>query len=96
MSEVILSPGARLDLSAIWDYTLSQWGVDQAEKYVRDLSLAMEQAASDPAKSVDIGDVRTGYRKLRSGSHVIFFKITDAGIDVVRILHKRMDFDRQL
>jgi|TARA_B110000305_G_scaffold220868_1_gene263083 toxin ParE1/3/4 len=96
LSAVILSPGAKLDLGAIWDYTLSQWGVDQAEKYVRDLWSAMEQAAADPAKSVDIGDVRKGYRKIRSGSHVIFFKIRGAGIDVVRILHKRMDFDRQL
>lgn len=95
MSAVILSPGAKLDLGEIWDYTLAQWGIDQAEKYVRDLWSAMEQAASDPANSVDVGDVRKGYRKVRSGSHVIFFKVTDAGIDVVRILHKRMDFDRR-
>ena len=95
MSVVILSPRAKLDLGEIWDYTLSQWGIEQAEKYVRDLWSAMEQAASDPAKSVDIGDVRRGYRKVRSGSHVIFFTMTAAGIDVVRILHKRMDFERQ-
>ena len=31
MSEVILSPRAKLDLGEIWDYTLSQWGVEQAE-----------------------------------------------------------------
>ncbi len=96
MSEVILSPRAKLDLSEIWDYTLSQWGVDQAEKYVRDLWSVLEHATSDPAKSVDIGDVRKGYRKVRSGSHVIFFKETGDGIDVVRILHQRMDFERQL
>jgi toxin ParE1/3/4 len=95
VSAVILSPRAKLDLGEIWDYTLSQWGIEQAEKYVRDLWSAMEQAASDPAKCVDIGDVRRGYRKVRSGSHVIFFKMTGAGIDVVRILHKRMDFERQ-
>lgn len=96
MSEVILSPRAKLDLSEIWDYTLSQWGVDQAEKYVRDLWTMMEMQASDPTKSVDIGDVRKGYRKSRSGSHVIFFKVTGDGIDVVRILHQRMDFERHL
>ncbi len=96
MSRVILSPRAKLDLSEIWDYTLSQWNVEQAEKYVRELWSAMENAASDPTKSVDIGDVRRGYRKSRSGSHVIFFKVTDDGIDVVRILHQRMDFERHL
>ena len=48
-------------------------------------------------KSVDIGDVRKGYRKVRTGSHVIFFKVTRNGvIDAVRILHQKMDFDRHL
>jgi len=56
----------------------------------------MENAASDPTKSVDIRDVRRAYRKSRAGSHVIFFKFTDDGIDVVRILHQRMDFERYL
>ena len=96
MSEVILSPRAKLDLSEIWDYTASQWGADQAEKYVRELWSTMEHATSDPAKSVNIADVRKGYRKVRSGSHVIFFKETGNGVDVVRILHQRMDFERQL
>ena len=96
MSRVILSPRAKLDLSEIWDYTLLQWNVEQAEKYVRELWSAMESAASDHTKSVDIRDVRTGYRKSRAGSHVIFFKFTEDGIDIVRILHQRMDFDRHL
>ena len=96
MSQLILSPRAKLDLGEIWDYTLSQWGVEQAEKYVRELWSVMKQAADDPTKSVDIGDVRRGYRKSRSGSHVVFFKVTGDGIDVVRILHQRMDFERHL
>lgn len=37
MSQVVLSPKAKSDLSEIWDYTLEQWGVEQAEKYVREL-----------------------------------------------------------
>ncbi|MBW6509165.1 MAG: type II toxin-antitoxin system RelE/ParE family toxin [Desulfuromonadales bacterium] len=96
MSRVILSPRAKLDLSEIWDYTFLQWNVEQAEKYVRELWSAMGNAASDPTKSVDIGDVRRGYRKARAGSHVIFFKCTDDGIDVVRTLHQRVDFERHL
>lgn len=96
MSRIVLSPRAKIDLSEIWDYSFLQWGVEQAEKYIRELGSAMEAVASDPTKSVDIGDVRRGYRKSRSGSHVILFKITDVGIDIVRILHQRMDFERHL
>lgn len=96
MSEIILSPRAKLDLGEIWDYTLLQWSVDQAEKYIRQLWSVMKHAVDNPTESVDIEDVRRSYRKSRSGSHVVFFKVTGDGIDVVRILHQRMDFDRHL
>lgn len=96
MKRVAFSPKARADLSDIWDYTLAEWGVAQAEKYVRELWAEMQKQARDPSTSIDIGDVRKGYRKARCGSHVIFFKVTGEGIDVVRILHRRMDFNRHI
>lgn len=43
MNQVALSPKAKSDLSDIWDYTLSEWGIDQAEKYVRELWVAMQE-----------------------------------------------------
>ena len=87
MSQVILSPKAKSDLSDIWEYTLAEWGIDQAEKYVRKLWAAMQGKGCDLSTSTDISDVRKGYRKIRSGSHIIFFKQTREGIDVIRILH---------
>jgi toxin ParE1/3/4 len=97
MRRVILSPKVKVDLSKVWDYTCDEWGEKQAEKYIRDLWAAMKEQSRDLTRSVDISDVRKGYRKVRSGSHVIFFKVTKGGIlDVVRIFHQRMDFDRHL
>ncbi len=97
MSEVVLSPKAKVDLSQLWDYTYGEWGTEQAEKYIREIWAAIEEQSSDLTKSVDISDVRKGYRKVRSGSHVFFFKATKGGnLDVVRILHQKMDFDRHL
>ena len=97
MRRIILSPKAKVDLSQVWDYTFAEWGAEQAEKYIRELWAAIEEQSSDLTKSVDISDVRKGYRKVRSGSYVIFFKVTKGGIlDVVRILHQKMDFDRHL
>ena len=37
-----------------------------------------------------------GYRKFRVGRHVIFYRVIDRGIDVVRVLHQRMDFESHL
>ncbi len=97
MRKVILSPKAKVDLSQVWDYTCAEWGAGQAEKYIRELWAAIEELSRDFTKSVDIGDVRKDYRKVKSGSHVIFFKVTQVGVlKVVRILHHKMDFDRHL
>lgn len=44
----------------------------------------------------DCSDIRDGYWKILSGSHVLFYCLIDDGIDVVRILHERMDFERHI
>ena len=77
MSGVVLSPKAKADLSDVWDYTFSEWDVEQAEKYIRELWATMQEQSRDLTKSVDIGDVRKGYKKVRSGSHAVFFKVTE-------------------
>ena len=96
MSLISLSPKAKLDLNRIWDHTYQEWGLEQAEKYVKELWDSIQAQLIDPSTSSDIAYIRKGYRKIRSGSHVIFFKSTGAGINVVRILHQKMDFERHL
>ncbi len=96
MSPVVLSPKAKSDLDDIWNYTLTEWGVNQAEKYVRELWAGLQRLADNTSISADISQVRKGYRKSRVGSHVVFFKLTENGINVVRILHRRMDFEQHI
>ena len=96
MTRIVLSPRAVGDLDEIWDYTSERWSADQAERYVRDIWRAIETAAADPSRARSCEEVRPGYRKLLAGSHVIFFKVIRGGIDVVRILHLRMDHEQHL
>ena len=97
MSQYLLSPATQADLEQIWDYTRGRWGVDQAEEYLRQLQRAIERAAANPRIGRACDEVRPGYRKLAAGSHTLFYRvIAEAVIDVVRILHQRMDVDRHL
>jgi toxin ParE1/3/4 len=89
-----LSPRAQSDLDEIWDYTARHWGVDQAEIYIRRLWRDIETVAAKPAIGRACPEVKAGYYKFLSGSHVLFFRLTSGGIDVVRILHGRMDFEQ--
>jgi toxin ParE1/3/4 len=92
MNRTRFSPAAQDDLSAIWDDTVHHWGVAQAERYILGIREACEALADGHRKGSDADNIRSGYRKLPVGSHVLFFRVTDDGeIDVVRILHQRMD-----
>jgi toxin ParE1/3/4 len=92
----ILSPAAAVDLDKIWDYGEERWGVDRAESYAREIQAAIETVARDPRRGRPCDDVRQGYRSFSVGSHVLFFRLHPLGVDIVRVLHQRMDFHRHL
>jgi toxin ParE1/3/4 len=96
MTQYVLSPRAQADLEDIWAFTTNRWGLTQAEVYIRQIQSSIETVAAAPALGRACDEIRSGYRKYRTGSHVIFYRLTDGGIDVVRILHARMDFGRHL
>lgn len=92
----VLTPRARADLDEIWDYTADRWGLDQAETYTRQLWKNIAIVADRPSLGRECTEVRRGYRMYPTGSHVLFYRHTTLGIDVVRILHERMDYERHI
>lgn len=96
MRRVEFTPKARRDLEDIWDYSHDRFGFEKAEAYMRDIQRAAETVADDPRRAQACDDIRTGYRKLSVGAHVLFLREFESGIVIVRILHQRMDFERRL
>lgn len=93
----MLSPRARRDLSDIWDYSAEQWSAFQADRCVRLIAEACEGLASGRIAGRSADTVRAGYFRHPAGSHVLFYRARRrGGIEIVRILHRRMDFERQL
>lgn len=96
MTRYVLSPRARADIEEIWKYTVKRWNLEQAERYIRMIQAEIERVASDPSRGRPCHEIREGYRKSPAGSHTLFYRVTDRGVDIVRILHQRMDFERHL
>lgn len=96
MSEYRLSPAAELDLEDIWTYTVEHWGIDQANRYTDLLIAAFAELAQSPKIAPACDHIRPGYRRRSVERHVIYFRIADYGIAVIRILHIRMDAPRHL
>lgn len=96
MAEYRLSPAAQSDLDDIFDYTVHQWGLGQAVRYMQLIENACAMFAQIPAQAHDCGAIRSGYRRGLVEQHAIYFRVEDYGIAVIRILHQCMDTPRHL
>jgi toxin ParE1/3/4 len=94
MKPLLFLPAAQADLEDIWWYTANRWGTTQADHYTDDLDDACRALASGQRQGRPV-DVRPGYLKYLVGSHVIYFRERGDQLEIVRILHGRMDVDRQ-
>lgn len=92
----VLTKRATADLRAISAHSRREWGWTRAEAYLLELRRVIEWLAEMPKAGASAEMVRTGYRKHPAGVHLIYYRETQNGIDVVRILHQRMDVDRHL
>ena len=96
MAEYRLPPAAERDLESIWKYTREEWGLEQAERYIDLLTEAFQVLAESPKSAPTCDHIRPGYRRCIVERHMIYFRITDYGIAVIRVLHDRMDAPRHL
>jgi toxin ParE1/3/4 len=94
MREVILRPAVEADLEDKADYTIGEWGSDQARLYVGDLHRAIERLAASALRHPAQDDVLPGLRKLRCGHHLVFYFVREGAVDVVRVLHEKRDVRR--
>lgn len=96
MAEYRLVPRPQRDLDGIFEHTVRHWGLPQALHYTDLIEAACISLAKTPLQSQSCAFIRPGYRRLSVEQHVIYFRQTNYGIAVVRILHRRMDAPRHL
>jgi toxin ParE1/3/4 len=96
MGSYTLSGEADADIETISEASLQQWGLISAEKYILGLHAAFQRLAAFPDLGRDASHIRRGYRKIETASHSVFYRKTEDGVLIVRVLHQRMDFGRHL
>ena len=97
MGTFSLTEAAKADLKSIAAYTQRRWGREQRRIYAKQFDDAFHMLAKSPESGAACDSIKIGYRKFPNGSHVIFYRhLSDNEIEIVRILHKRMDLARQI
>ncbi len=75
---------------------MTRWGLAQALRYTDLIEAACADLAEAPHQAQGCANIRPGYRRRNVEQHVIYFRTTDYGIAIVRILNSRMDAARHL
>jgi toxin ParE1/3/4 len=91
-----ISPKATDDLEAIWLFSLQTWGLKQTETYIDAITSTFDFLAANPKIGPSCDHIRTGYRRHPIRRHMIYYRLTPDGIDIMRILHDRMQAKHQL
>jgi toxin ParE1/3/4 len=87
---------ALADLESIWLYTCKNWSPDQADRYYSLIINEIKYICQHPQSGRDMSHVRAGYRTSKVKSHLIFYRVQDDYIEVIRILHEKMDLENRL
>ena len=95
MKGVRYSRAAKADLAKIWRYSVATWGAVQANSYARKL----QAAGSEVSTGRRIGrksSAQDGIFKIRCGSHMIYYRMTEDEVEIIRILHGKQDVERHI
>ncbi len=90
----ILSEIADKDLEDIFDYTFDEFGFDQAEKYLLEFEEIFQNLIINPQIGKKRDEIKQGLYSFPKDNHIIFYRILDNHIRIVRVLHGSRDISK--
>lgn len=90
----ILSEIADKDLEEIFDYTFDEFGFDQAEKYLLEIEEIFQNLIINPQIGKKRDEIKQGLYSFPKDNHIIFYRISDKHIRIVRVLHGSRDIPK--
>lgn len=97
MLEIHITKKTQEDLENIWIYSFKEWGEKQADKYFDTLDQAINKTLlNNPKTGSNCNHISSGYRLYKVAKHLIFYKLTQKRILIIRILHHRINVRRHL
>jgi toxin ParE1/3/4 len=94
--KVVVSPAAEADLAGIHDFTYATWGETQAATYIDILVARFKWLAVNRPLWRARDDLLPGLFGRYEGRQLIVFRDGGDPVQIVRVLHQRMDPARHL
>jgi len=83
-------------LVGIADYTQKRWSRAQKRKYLNKTRVGLGNLQQMPAMGTPRNEIEEGLRSLAIENHIVFYRILENMLVVVRVLHQSMDAPRHL
>jgi toxin ParE1/3/4 len=91
MRKVRLTPAAKGQLKSIWQYTFETWGEQKADAYLAEIEAKLNMIAENPELGRERPEIKPGYHSIKVNRHIVFYLLGEKHIDVIGVLHERMD-----
>lgn len=91
-----LTAEADSDLTAIYFYSLEEFGEQRADAYAYSLKTACQSLADFPKLGRLCPEIMDGLRRHEHLHHAIYYQEDDRDIIIIRILHQQMDATRHI
>jgi len=96
MAAYHLTADADADLAALYGYSLREFGRAQADRYFLALIDCFEMIAGNPRIGADRSTLKPGYRRFVHEAHVIYYRVRERDVLILRVLGARQDPTRNL
>ena len=96
MASYQLTEDAEEDVEGIYEYSILNFGLQQARDYVNGLHRCFGNLADSPRLGRDYSHVKANVLRFEYQSHSVYYTITADGILVLRILGASIDPGRHL
>lgn len=96
MVKLKLSRKAAIDLAEIADYTIGEFGVEQARRYRDSLEGCFNSLYNNHFLGRSADELAPKLRRIRQQAHTIFYLPSPDQILIVRVLHHSRDSSRHL
>jgi toxin ParE1/3/4 len=95
-NQLVISPAAKSDLKEIYQYGVQQWGAEQSAHYLDAIKQRLWLLLTQPMLGAERPELLTNTRSLAIQSHIVFYRLNDDQIEIIRVLHARQDPLRHL
>lgn len=90
---VVWSPASETDLLQLWDYLAGQASIAVADDQVRRIHRACEMLRDWPLSGRGRDALMIGMRSVPVAPYVVFYRVTENAVEVVRVLHGHRDLE---